>query len=79
MADHDLHGIGWLLAAKVACCAGLLVASGVVSVGTLAGWAGGAGLPWLAGGIAALGAAFWWRRRHSQPRTSEADAARLRR
>lgn len=66
------RGLAWLLAAKLVCCGGLLLAAtGALSLGSLVGWLLEGGYVWLSISALAL-AMFWlWRRQRAEQSRSE--------
>ncbi len=78
MAEGPKAGLAALIAAKVACCGGLiLVSTGALSLAGVAGWLHDGGIVWLAiVALAAVALYFWWRSRRVQPfRVSTAETS----
>ena len=73
------RGLVWLLAAKVVCCGGLLLAAtGALSLSSLAGWLLDGGYVWF--GIAALALAMfclWRRQRTERPHSEQRSRANV--
>ena len=69
MAERPNVGLAALIAAKIACCGALILAStGALSLAGVAGWLRGEGIVWLAiAAIAAMVLYLWWRRRRADP------------
>jgi len=67
--EPNSRGLAWLIAAKMACCGGLLlVAGGALSLGAVVRWLLDGGIAWLAGAALAVPAAYlWWRYRAGRP------------
>jgi uncharacterized membrane protein YfcA len=63
MADRPNPGLAALIAAKIACCGGLvLVSTGALSIAGVAGWLRDGGIFWLAIVALAAVALYLWRR-----------------
>ena len=69
MADRPNPGLAALIAAKIACCGGLiLVSTGALSLAGVAGWLRDGGMFWLAiVALAAVALYLWWRSRRADP------------
>ncbi len=66
------NGLAWLLAAKIVCCGGLLLAAtGALSFGGLAGWLLDGGIAWLAIAALAVALVHLWSRHRSRLLSAE--------
>ncbi len=69
MAERPKAGLTALIAAKIACCGGLiLVSTGALSLAGVAGWLRNGGIVWLAIiALAAMALYLRWRSRRAHP------------